>query len=190
MKRTALVPVLCLTAALAACPACVKKCIGVRSDPPGATVYLDGLEVGTTPVDHVPFEFYGTREIAVFKDGYLCERRTVDIDTPWYSCFPFDLVSELLLPYDLRDHRLYYFRLRRTEHVDRETLLRHARQTRDIGRARIEGSRRAAAYRPRAYVVEGRDKPFVLWGPFVSPPRGEPICREPEEKPKEADETE
>ena len=77
MNKTCLtVLLLFVTGALASCPACVRKTIGIHSDPPGAIVYIDGLEVGRTPVDGIPFHFYGTREIAVLKEGHLCERRT------------------------------------------------------------------------------------------------------------------
>lgn len=188
MNKTRLtVFLLFVTAALASCPACVRKTIAVYSDPPGATVYIDGLEVGRTPVDGIPFDFYGTRGIAVLKEGHLCERRTVEIDTPWYSYFPIDIVSELIIPWEIRDDRYYYFVLQRTEAVEDSALIRHAHQTRRIAKARIDGARRAASYRPRAYVVEGAPKQFILFAPFTSPPRTTPARPRKTEPKKEAE---
>lgn len=175
MNKTCLtVLLLFVTGALASCPACVRKTIGIHSDPPGAIVYIDGLEVGRTPVDGIPFHFYGTREIAVLKEGHLCERRSVGIDTPWYSYFPIDIFSELIIPWEIRDDRYYYFVLQRAEVVEDSALIRHAHQTRRIAKARIDGARRAANYRPRAYIVEGAPKQFILFAPFTSPPRTTP----------------
>jgi len=175
-----------MAVALAACPACVLKTIGIRSDPPGATVYLDGLEVGQTPVDNITFDFYGTREIVVDKPGYLCERRMVKIAAPWFCVFPIDIVTELLMPWEIYDRRYYYFPMKPAVRMDKATLLRHADETREIAKARIAAARREAQYRPRKYVVEGAEKPSVFFF-FLSPPRSEPTYRgetEPEEGPE------
>ncbi len=184
MSKTRLTVLLLVAAALAACPSCVKKSIGIRSDPPGALVYIDGVEVGRTPVDCVPFEFYGTREFALYKKGYLCERRVIEMDTPWYSCFPIDIVSELILPWDIRDSRHYYFELRRTEPIEDAALMQHAHETRETAKTRIEAARRLAEYRPRASVVKDAEKKSIFWGPFTSPPRTEPAYQDEEPEAK------
>src|SRR5687768_9820611 len=50
-------------------------CVGVRreltveSDPPGALVYLNGEEVGRTPLTK-EFVYYGTVDLQLRKDGY------------------------------------------------------------------------------------------------------------------------
>lgn len=186
--RTRFTLTVLLAAALAAGPGCVKKSISVCTDPPGALVYIDGLEAGKAPVHHVPFHFYGTRQIAVYKNGYLPEKRTVTIKTPWYSCFPIDIFTELIIPWDIADRRDYYFALKRAEPIERAALMRHAHQTREVARTRIESARRDADYKPRKYVVKDAEKPFVLWGWLLVPPRGEPVYlgekAEPEKKPK------
>jgi len=163
-----------LVLALLASPACIEKTIGIRSDPPGATVYLDGLEIGRTPIENVPFYFYGTREIAVHKSGYLGERRLVEMTAPWYDRFPVDLVTELVLPWTFRDQREYYFALDRTLPIEDSALLRNAYDTKQEAEARIAGARARSQYQPRAFVVKGAEKPSVLWGPLVSPPRTQP----------------
>jgi len=185
MKRTRITLTILLAVVLAAGTGCIKRTISVRSDPPGALVYLDGLEVGKTPLNGVRFHFYGTREFALYKNGYLVERRTVEIDTPWHSYFPLDIFTELLTPWRIDDHRDFYFAMKRTEHPERETVLRHAHETREIARARIESARRESDYKPRAHVVKGAEKPFFLWGWLFTPPRGEPVYMGAEPEPKE-----
>jgi PEGA domain-containing protein len=170
-----LVPVL----TLAVCSGCLKRTLSVRSDPPGALVYIDGLEVGRTPLANLPFHFYGTREIALYSDGHLTERRAVEIDSPWYASFPLDIFSELIIPWDIRDRRFVFFQLKRDEPVERLTLMRHAHETRGVALNRIDGARRASDFRPRAHVVAHEPKRFFLWGPFLAPPRTDPTFKKP-----------
>jgi len=89
-------------ALLAGSTSCVERVLQVRSDPEGAVVYVNGDEVGKTPLDH-PFSFYGTVEVALRAGGRLSHRELKTLDTPWYEVFPLDVFSELLLPWKLRD---------------------------------------------------------------------------------------
>src|SRR5262245_32199714 len=41
---------------------CVTRTLRVETDPPGARVWIDGVEAGPSPVE-VPFTHYGAREI-------------------------------------------------------------------------------------------------------------------------------
>ncbi len=175
MSRTRLARCLLPAALLlAASPGCVRKTFAVRTDPPGAIVYVDGEEIGRSPIHNVHWFFDGTREIAVAKEGYLTERRMVRMRASWFSWFPFDIISELIVPWDIYDRRYYYFALKPVDHIEETTLLRHAAETRLIAREQIETARRSSNYKPRAYVVEGeRRKSFIL-GPFISPPRAAP----------------
>jgi PEGA domain len=50
----------------------------LTSSPAGATVEIDGDKVGQTPLDH-PLPA-GRHEIAVLRDGFRVERRTIDIE--------------------------------------------------------------------------------------------------------------
>lgn len=165
---------LLLVAALAACPACIRRTMSIRSEPPGALVYIDGQEVGRTPIDHVTFYFYGTRDIALAREGHLVERETVHVAPPWYSCFPIEIVTELL-PWRVRDHRYFYFDLRPVGPMEKAVLLRHADEFRQIAKTEIQAARAIASYRPKQYVIERARKPSIFWGPFYSPPRGTPL---------------
>jgi len=182
--------VLLLSAALAVAGGCVKKSFGVRTEPPGATVYLDGLELGKTPIDYVPFDFYGTREIVLHKPGYLSERRIVEIEQPWYSYFPVDIVSELVIPWDIPDRRRYFFPMKPAELIEDSALMRHAHETREVAKSRIEGARLAAKYKPRAYVIKGEKRKSIFLGLFTSTPRSEPLYTVPEKPPEEPEESE
>src|SRR5689334_12153842 len=48
---------------------CVRRTLSITSDPPGALLWLNGREVGRTPVD-VDFIYYGVYDVQLVKDGY------------------------------------------------------------------------------------------------------------------------
>lgn len=81
---------------------CVQRRMTIRSNPPGALVYVDNYEIGTTPVS-TDFIYYGKRKIRLVKDGY--ETLTVEqrFWPPWYQYFPIDFVAENLYPGEIRD---------------------------------------------------------------------------------------
>jgi hypothetical protein len=99
-----------MTLVLACQPGCVHRRMTIRSNPPGAVVYVDDYEIGTTPVS-ADFTYYGTRKIRLVKDG--CETLTVmqPIRTPWYEITPLDFVFENLVPGEINDHRVLDYQL-------------------------------------------------------------------------------
>lgn len=52
-----------------ACVGCVDRKIRVTSEPPGARVWLNDVEIGTTPTE-ADFRFYGRYDIRLELDGY------------------------------------------------------------------------------------------------------------------------
>ena len=104
--RTALALLVLFTAT--GCAA--HRTLTVTSDPPGAEVWLDEELVGVTPLEH-EFFHYGTRRLTLRKEGFGTRSRQVKIKPPWYGAFPFDLVSEVLLPVGWRDDHPYHFPL-------------------------------------------------------------------------------
>ena len=97
--------------AVAACAGgCVQRRMMIRSNPPGAQVYVDEYPIGTTPVS-TSFTYYGKRKIRLVKDGYETLTVMQDICAPWYEYFPIDFVAENLVPGDIRDHRTLDFNL-------------------------------------------------------------------------------
>tara|TARA_R110002126_G_scaffold64513_25_gene165312 strand:+ start:3369 stop:3953 length:585 start_codon:yes stop_codon:yes gene_type:complete len=84
-----------LTLGLSACGA--KRILVVESTPSEALVRLDEEIIGVTPLEF-PFEHYGDRRLSLYLDGYDTWSEPIELKTPWYSRFPLDLVTEVLLP--------------------------------------------------------------------------------------------
>jgi len=96
--------VLLIVLALGAGACRAQRYLEITSSPPGAEVRLDDEAVGVTPVK-VPFEHYGTRRLTFYLPGYRTFSRRIRIGAPWYSRFPLDIVTEVLLPLGLVDRR-------------------------------------------------------------------------------------
>lgn len=84
---------------------CVQRRMTIRSNPPGALVYVDDYQVGTTPVS-TDFIYYGTRKIRLVKDGFETLTVRQPFPLPWYQVFPLDFVTENLVPWEVRDERV------------------------------------------------------------------------------------
>ena len=76
---------------------CVQRRLTIRSNPPGALVYVDDYQIGTTPVS-TDFVYYGTRKIRLVLSGYETLTVLQPIPTPWYEFPGLDFVSENLVP--------------------------------------------------------------------------------------------
>jgi len=97
----------------------------VRSNPPGALVYVDDQEIGTTPVS-TGFTYYGTRKIQLVKDGFETHTVKQTFYPPWYEITPLDFVSENLCPHETRDEHFLDFQLQPQQIVPAEKLLERA----------------------------------------------------------------
>ena len=84
---------------------CVQRRMTIRSNPPGALVYVDDYQLGQTPVS-TDFIYYGTRKIRLVKDGYETLTVRQPFPLPWYQVFPLDFVTENLWPWEIRDERV------------------------------------------------------------------------------------
>jgi hypothetical protein len=92
-----------LALALAACRA--QRHLLFETDPPGASVRLDDEVVGQTPLDFL-FQHYGKRQLTVYREGFRTHSSEINIRPPWFSRFPLDFISEVILPFGWRDvHR-------------------------------------------------------------------------------------
>jgi hypothetical protein len=89
---------------------CVQRRLTIRTNPPGALVYVDNYEIGTTPIS-TDFIYYGTREVRLIKDGYETLTVMQPIPPPWYEYYGVDFVSENLVPWEIRDQRVLDFQL-------------------------------------------------------------------------------
>src|SRR5437763_1585597 len=107
----------------------VRRRLNVNSNPPGALVYVDNQQIGTTPCS-VDFTYYGTREIRLIKPGFETLTVNQPIPTPWYQVPPIDFVSENLVPANLIDHRSIAFNMQPQVIVPTDQLLDRANQLR------------------------------------------------------------
>ena len=108
---------------------CVRRRLNVRTNPPGALVYVDNQQIGTTPCA-VDFTYYGTREIRLVKAGYETLTVNQPIPAPWYQIPPLDFFSENLVPTKIRDNRTVTYNLAPQLIVPTEQLLDRANQLR------------------------------------------------------------
>jgi len=117
--------------------------MSVGSNPPGATVYLDGKEIGRTPFS-TNFVHYGKREFRVVKQGYETKTVLMPVSAPWYQWVGLDFVSEVLLPGKLTDHKYYEFDLQPEKIVPGSEIVARAEEFRQTAHAdgvpRIGGS--------------------------------------------------
>ena len=81
---------------------CVRRSLTVKSDPPGALVYLNGVEVGRTPMTR-DFTWYGTYDVVLRKQGYETLKARGKVIAPWWQWVPIDLFAEPLPLHDRRE---------------------------------------------------------------------------------------
>ena len=126
MRPSLLVITLVATFAAAGC---VQRRMTVRSNPPGALVYVDDYELGTAPVSH-DFVYYGTRRIRLVKDGYETLTVRQPFPLPWYQFFPLDFVTENLIPWEIRDERVVDLAMVPASSTPPESVVARAEQAR------------------------------------------------------------
>ena len=127
---------------------CVQRRLTIRSNPPGALVFIDNYELGTTPVS-TDYVYYGTRKIRIIKDGFETLNVKQWIPPPWYQIFPLDFVAENILPFEIRDQRTLDFQLTPQVIVPTEQLLSRA-ETFAAAAGPKGSSRRPRSASPRA----------------------------------------
>jgi len=121
---------------------CVQRTMSINSEPPGALVYLNGQEVGRTPM-RTDFLWYGTYDIELRKEGYETLKTRQQTIAPWWQWVPFDLVAEF---FPLRDDRAYNYALTQAGDpaIDQDQILARAAAL----RAMVEQSKVKPATRP------------------------------------------
>ena len=107
-------------------PGCVNRTLHVRSDPPGALVYLNDREVGRTPFDR-EFTWYGDYDVAAQLDGYEPAVTHQELTAPWWQFVPFDLFTDFL---PVRDDQTITVHLTPTGPVDPAVVLARAERLR------------------------------------------------------------
>ncbi len=152
-------------------PGCVRRRLMVRSNPPGAMVYVDNQLIGTTPCA-TDFIYYGTREMRLVKAGYETLTINQPIPAPWYQIPPLDFVSENLTPHKIQDFRTVTYDLVPQVIVPTEQLLGRAEELRA---STLQGSQL-----PVVPVLPPGTSVPILAAPAVVTPDGQPIVTTPE----------
>jgi hypothetical protein len=107
---------------------CVERKMSLRSDPPGAVVYVVDERVGVTPCE-TTFSHYGTRRVVLeyqredfkranngapparFEAGFKRIDTDAPLSPPWYQ-WPFlDLITEVLVPFSITDRQEFVYAL-------------------------------------------------------------------------------
>ena len=108
---------------------CVRRRMTVRSNPPGAVVFVDERRIGVTPVS-TSFTYYGTRNVQLVKDGYETVTKEHKFQTPWYQYPVIDFFAENLWPLEVRDERILDFNLPPQQAVPPAQVMQSAEQLR------------------------------------------------------------
>lgn len=108
---------------------CVERLIKVTSSPPGATVWLNDQEVGSTPLS-VPFTWYGKYSVAIRKDGYESIISSRETETPLYQWPVLDFFAECILPWNFVDEHDWHYDLSELTEVDQNRLIIRAERMR------------------------------------------------------------
>jgi hypothetical protein len=145
---------------------CVRRRLNVRTNPPGALVYVDNQQIGTTPCS-VDFTYYGTREIRLVKPGFETLTVNQPIPAPWWQYPGIDFISENLVATKIRDNRTVTYNLAPQVIVPTQELVDRANQLRQD--ALQYPAAQAAATAP---VVVAPGSPVIVPAPapVVAPP--------------------
>jgi hypothetical protein len=108
---------------------CVQRRFLVRSNPPGARVFVDDYEIGTTPIA-TDFVYYGTRKIRLVKDGYETLTVLQPMPAPWYEYPVLDFISENVVLNKIHDDRVLDYQLQPQLMVPEDQLRARAEELR------------------------------------------------------------
>ena len=82
-----------LAASVAALTGCADRRLVITSDPPGARVWVNDVDVGRTPTQ-AEFTYFGVYDVRVQKEGFETIITSVKAEQPLYEYPPFDLAAE------------------------------------------------------------------------------------------------
>jgi hypothetical protein len=136
----------------AALTGCVERRYVIYTDPPGAMVLRNGQAIGASPVDD-HFVFYGKYRFTIFADGYETLQVEQNVPAPWYQWVGLDFISENLIPWTIRDRRVFQFHLEPRRVPDPKALLDQAQNLRNRGISIGGGSAQPVAPPPTPVIT-------------------------------------
>jgi hypothetical protein len=146
---------------------CVQRRLTIRTNPPGAMVYIDNYPIGTTPVS-TDFVYYGTRKVRIVKSGFETLTVMQPIPAPWYQYPVLDFVTENLVPGEIRDERVVEYQLQPQQIVPNPQLLERGENLRQVSAGPSAAAPPPGAV-PSAAPSFG-NPPIARPGPPSSPP--------------------
>ncbi len=96
-------------AGIVALGGCIERRIRITSEPPGALVHLNDVEIGRTPVE-AAFTFHGEYDVRLDLEGHEPVWTSRKAKAPWYELPLVDLVAEAA-PRRFRNHQHWHFEL-------------------------------------------------------------------------------
>ena len=102
-----------LLVAVATTSGCVRSRVRVTSEPAGATVTMNGVHLGRTPVEQ-PFTWYWYYDFVVAKEGYAPTGERVRFRAPVYLWPGLDLLMEMM-PFFVTDTKKVHFVLKQND---------------------------------------------------------------------------
>ncbi len=125
-----------LIAGAGALGGCLERRIHITSEPTGALVHLNDVEVGHTPVE-VDFTYYGVYDVRVTKDGFKPLMTSAEASAPVYEWPVIDLAAEMIPARIVTDIE-WHFTLEPADH-DPDALIERARGLRGRFEEEVEG---------------------------------------------------
>jgi len=105
---------------------CLRKRMTIQSNPPGATVYVDGHQLGKTPVS-TDFTYYGTRNIRLEMDNYQTLNVKQKVKPAWYEIPPLDFFTETFSAGEIKDQHVYNYDLQQRAISSDEQIMERAK---------------------------------------------------------------
>jgi hypothetical protein len=132
MRRTSVLAGLLVLVLL---PGCVYRRMTIITDPPGARLFVNNVEVGTTPCD-VPSNLYldhGTYKFTLFRDGFEPLEILQPVPPKPYQVFGIDFFSEVVSPFPYNDHRYFSYQMQPVREKSGDELKQNAEDFRMRG---------------------------------------------------------
>ena len=107
---------------------CVRRVVDITSDPSGALVWMNGREIGTTPVE-VEIVYYGDYDIQLSRAGCEPLSTSAKATPPTWDAPGLDFAAELV-PANLVSRNSWHFTLE-PEDRDADALLERAEAARE-----------------------------------------------------------
>ncbi len=99
----------CLSLVALSATGCLRRSLTIRTDPPGALVYVNDQIKGESPVTY-DFLWYGWHRVMIRKEGFVRVEDRKELRAPPHLWIPFDLIVEVM-PWTTRDNREWSYTL-------------------------------------------------------------------------------